>query len=84
MSHETLIARKHVSKRRGRGLRRWAVSDESLSDKCNKPPILEFEGFILRPFDGWNLWLENSHGEGATITKLEFLGTIAKLFERNF
>ncbi len=57
---------------------------ESLSGKCNQPPILEFEGFILRPFDGWHLWLEHPSGEGTQIMKAEFLNVIAKLFERNF
>lgn len=57
---------------------------ESLSEKCSKPPILEFEGFVLRPFDGWYLWLEHPSGEGTTIMKAEFLGTLAKLFESNF
>lgn len=57
---------------------------ESLPDKCNRPPILEFEGFVLRPFDGWHLWLEHPNGEGTTIRKNEFLGVLIKLFERNF
>lgn len=58
--------------------------DEKLSEKCNQPPILEFEGFILRPFDGWHLWFENPHGEGTAVRKAEFLGTLVKLFEENF
>jgi hypothetical protein len=58
--------------------------NESLPEKCSQPPILEFEGFVLRPFDGWHLWLENPHGEGTTIMKAEFLGTLVNLFERNF
>lgn len=57
---------------------------ESLSEKCNQEPLFEFKGFILRPFDGWNLWLEHPSGEGTTIMKAEFLATLAKLFERNF
>ncbi len=60
------------------------TNEEKLSDKCNQPPLLEFEGFILRPFDGWHLWLENPHGEGTTIMRAEFLATLQKLFERNF
>lgn len=57
---------------------------ESLSEKCNQSPILEFEGFILRPFDGWHLFLENPIGEGTTIQRAEFLATLIKLFKRNF
>jgi hypothetical protein len=57
---------------------------EPLSDKCSKPPIMEFEGFVLRPFDGWHLWFENPEGEGTTIRRAEFLGTLVQLFKRNF
>lgn len=55
-----------------------------LSELCTKEPILEFEGFVLRPFDGWRLFLENPSGEGTTVSKAEFLGALIKLFERNF
>jgi len=58
---------------------------ESISDKCSKPPIFEFEGFfIIRPFDGFHLWMENSHGEGTQIRKSEFLAALSKLFKDNF
>lgn len=57
---------------------------EKLSDKCNQPRILVFEGFIIRPFDGWKLWMEHPSGEGTTIRRDEFLGMLIKLFERNF
>jgi len=57
---------------------------ESLTDKCSQPPLFEFEGFIVRPFDGWQLWMENESGEGTTISKVEFLGLLVKLFKRNF
>lgn len=57
---------------------------ESLPAKCNKPPILEFEGFVIRPFDGWHLWMEHPSGEGTTIRKAVFLNTLVELFERNF
>lgn len=57
---------------------------EKLSEKCSQPPILEFEGFTIRPYDGWSLWMENPHGEGTEIRKAEFLGILIKLFERSF
>lgn len=57
---------------------------QSIVEATSKPPILEFEGFIIRPFDGWNLWMESPSGEGTQIRKAEFLGTLVKLFERNF
>lgn len=60
------------------------MDNKSLPEMCNQPPILEFEGFILRPFDGWHLWLENPHGEGTTIQKAVFLGTLVKLFKDTF
>jgi len=56
----------------------------SIVDKTSKPPLFEFEGFIIRPFDGWYLWMENPDGEGTQIAKAEFLGTLVKLFDRNF
>ncbi len=56
-----------------------------LSELTSQAPILDFEGwFIIRPFDGWDVWMENSSGEGCTVSKAEFLSTLAKLFERNF
>lgn len=60
------------------------MNNESLPEKCNQPPIMEFEGFILRPFDGWNLWLENPDGEGTTIQKAKFLGLLVRLFKETF
>lgn len=54
---------------------------ESIHDKLNQPPILEFEGFIIRPLDGWNLWFENARGEGTTIRKIEFLAWLDRLFK---
>lgn len=57
---------------------------DKLSELCNQPPILEFEGFVLRPFDGWHLWFENPSGEGTTLRRADFLGMLATLFERNF
>lgn len=59
-------------------------ADQPLPDLCSKPPIMEFEGFILRPFDGWHLWLEHPSGEGTTIRKAEFLGWLIRLFEEKF
>ena len=55
---------------------------ESLSELCSQPPILKFEGFIIRPYDGWHLWFENPQGEGTTIRKAHFLNVIATLFEK--
>lgn len=57
---------------------------KKLSDLCTQEPILEFEGFVIRPFDGWNLFMENPSGEGTTIRKAEFLNVLVALFERNF
>lgn len=60
------------------------MSLKPLSELCNQKPLFEFEGFIVRPFDGWCLWIENPHGEGTTVMKQEFLGQLASMFERNF
>ena len=57
---------------------------ESIIKKTKQPPIMEFEGFILRPFDGWHLWFENPDGEGTTLRKDIFLGNLVKLFRENF
>ena len=57
---------------------------EKLSDKCNQPPILEFEGFIIRTFDGHSLFMEHPNGEGTQIRRIEFLSELAALFQRNF
>lgn len=59
--------------------------DKKLSELCNQPPLLNFDGFyIIRPFDGWHIWLENSHGEGCTIRKQEFLNVLHTLFQKHF
>lgn len=50
-----------------------------LSDLCNQPPILEFEWFIIRPFDGHRLWIEVG-GEGKTFTKAELMGALCKIW----
>jgi len=57
---------------------------ESINDKLNQPPILEFEGFITRPFDGWHLWFEHPSGEGTTLRRIDFLACLAKLFKEKF
>jgi len=59
------------------------MSDKSIVEACSKPPILEFEGFIIRPFDGWHLFIEHPSGEGTTIRKAVFLGALIKLFKEN-
>jgi len=60
------------------------MNKEILSVKCNKPPLFEFEGFVIRPFDPWKLWMENPEGEGTTIPKAVFLGLLVKLFRESF
>ena len=40
---------------------------QRLTDKFNQKPILEFEGFVIRPFDGWSLWFEAPSGEGTQV-----------------
>jgi len=57
---------------------------KNLSDLCNQKPIFEFEGFIIRPFDEWNLFIENPQGDGAQISKQYFLVWLVRLFNENF
>lgn len=57
---------------------------EKLSEKCDQKPIIEFEGFTIRPFDGWTLWLENPSGEDTQIRKIEFLAWLNRLFVAKF
>jgi len=57
---------------------------ESLVDKCSQPPILEFEGFVIRPLDGWHLWMESPSGEGTTVKKVEFLVLLDRFFKEKF
>lgn len=54
---------------------------EEIIDKLKQPPILEFEGFILRPLDGWNFWFEHPDGSGTQLRKAVFLGWLIKLFK---
>lgn len=58
---------------------------EYLTHKCSQEPIiLNFEGFIIRPLDGWHVWFESPSGEGTQLRKDVLLGTLIKLFEREF
>jgi hypothetical protein len=57
------------------------VTEKSIHDLLNKPPIMEFEGFILRPFDGWHLWFEHPDGSGTQLRKDKFLGVLIRLFK---
>jgi hypothetical protein len=56
----------------------------SINDKLNQTPILEFEGFIIRPLDGWHLWMESPSGEGTTVKKVEFLVLLDRFFKEKF
>lgn len=60
------------------------TKQKKLSELCTQEPIMEFEGFILRPFDEWHLYLENPHGEGTAIQKAVFLGWLVRLFKETF
>ena len=53
----------------------------SIHDKVEQPPIFEFEGFILRPFDGWHFWFEHPDGSGTQLRKTVLLGVLIKLFK---
>ncbi len=54
---------------------------KSIVDHCSQKPIFEFEGFIVRPLDPWNLFIENPQGEGTQISKAHFLGWLVRLFK---
>lgn len=57
---------------------------KSIVELTSQPPIMEFEGFVIRPFDGWHLWMENPAGEGTQIRKDYFLGLLVRLFKDSF
>jgi len=57
---------------------------KSIIDYTSQPPLFEFEGFIVRPLDPWNLWIENPHGEGTSLPKAHFLGWLIRLFKEAF
>lgn len=44
--------------------------------------ICEFEYFKIYEFDGWDLWLEMSEGEGMTFSKAEFMGFLSGIWKR--
>jgi hypothetical protein len=48
-----------------------------------EPAILNFEGFVIRPLDGHNLWMTAPSGEGTQVRKSEFLGLLMKFFNEN-
>ncbi len=57
---------------------------KSIIEHTSQPPLFEFEGFIVRPLDPWNLWIENPDGEGTSIRKAHFLGWLVRLFKETF
>ena len=57
---------------------------KSIVDLTSQPPLFEFERFIIRPFDGHTVWMENPDGEGTQVAKQEVLGWLIKMFDRNF
>jgi hypothetical protein len=57
---------------------------KSIVELTSQPPIMEFEGFILRPLDGWHLFLEHPSGEGTQIGRIEFLAWLDRLFKEKF
>ncbi len=56
----------------------------SISSISEQMPLFEFEGFIIKEFDGWNMWMENPCGEGTTISKIAFKNILDKIFKENF
>lgn len=60
------------------------TNNKKLSEILDQPPLFEFEGFVIRPLDPWNLFMENPEGEGTQIMRAEFLVVLTNLFKRNF
>ncbi len=56
----------------------------SVTSISEQGPLFEFEGFVIKEYDGWNMWIENPKGEGTTIPKLKFLNILDKIFKDNF
>lgn len=56
----------------------------SINSISKQESLFEFEGFVIKKYDGWNMWIENSNGEGTTIHKLKFKNILNKLFKDNF
>lgn len=57
---------------------------KKLSDLVSQPPLFEFEGYVIRPFDEWTLWFENPDGEGTQIRKAVLLVLLARFFKDQF
>jgi hypothetical protein len=57
---------------------------ESLVAKCSQPPIFEYEGYVVRPFDSEKLWFENPAGEGTTLGRGRLFTVLADLFKEVF
>lgn len=53
----------------------------SIHDLLEQPPLFEFEGFIIRPLDPWNVFLEHPNGSGTQLRKQHLLGWFIRLFE---
>lgn len=54
---------------------------KSIVNLCSQSPLFEFEGFILRPLDNWNFFLEHPDGSGTSLQKVHLLGWLVRLFE---
>lgn len=55
-----------------------------ISSISHQPFLFEFQGFAIKEYDGWNMWMENPKGEGTTIPKIKFLNIMKKIFDDNF
>lgn len=60
------------------------MENKPLSELCNQPPLMVFEDFVIRPFDGHTLWFEHPSGEGTQLRRDVFLGVLIKLFKETF
>lgn len=47
--------------------------------------LFNLDGFyLIKEFDGWHFWIENSHGEGMIILKQRLLAMLDKEFKEKF
>lgn len=56
----------------------------TITEFLNQEPIFEFEGYVIRPLDELNFFIENPEGEGTSIKKSDFLLWLTNLFDETF
>lgn len=61
-------------------MKKLKVELKKISEIANQKPLVEFGGFVIRPFDNDHYWIECKNGEGMQISKKLFEEKLDDIF----